>query len=168
MNDHLELSRETRSYDWRHRRSPASIVRAESNNNILMGHLVTRLQPLLGTFNPYIDALIGFKYFFTRTQVSGDLAYDWNELEGLASFEDLTFSFGIGGGIQVEIFEGRLGSDHRSSIVSLDLGLRYLIGPKTEYLAQDAIRVTPGGITFAVERSRTDMLIPRLGVRIVR
>lgn len=29
----------------------------------------------------------------------------------------IDFSF-IGGGVQVEIFEGRLGSDHRSSIVS--------------------------------------------------
>ena len=44
-------------------------VDVTTTNNIVMGHLLLRLQPPRGPFLPYVDGLLGFNYIWTRTSI---------------------------------------------------------------------------------------------------
>jgi len=45
-------------------------VEVETSNNILETHLSLRLQPRHGRIRPFVKALAGFKYLFTRTSLA--------------------------------------------------------------------------------------------------
>lgn len=147
---------------------PASAVSVTSNHHLLTGHLVVRLQPALGPIEPYVDGLLGVNYFFSRTRLEGDIAFERRGLRASTNFDDLSFSYGAGGGIQVRLFEKPLGMYESPTRLSVNLGVRYLYGPETAYLGTESLRVTDRDLTFEPIRSRTDLLLPRLGLQLER
>jgi len=164
------------TYGRESRREPFSTtipdveVRVVTTNNILNGHLFLRLQPGIGSIRPYFDALIGFKYLFTVTEIrnvwtSGD------ENEAIASstnLGDIAFSRGVGFGLAINLGESVLESDNgREGFVSfqLDIGLRYLLGSEADYLKKGSIERVDGNIQFDIDRSRTDTIQMLIGVR---
>jgi hypothetical protein len=84
---------------------PDVTVDVETNNYILLGHLVLRIQPPAGPFRPYAEGVIGFHYLFTQTTIESrdeDIASDTN-------FDDGVLSYGGGGGIMFMVYEGGSG-----------------------------------------------------------
>jgi opacity protein-like surface antigen len=131
-------------------------VRVRTSNNIFLSHFVLRAQPRSGLVRPYVDGLIGLKHLFTRTSIS-DLSDD----ETIASNTDLSdtsFSYGIGGGLQIPLTKGR------ESRIMLDTNVRYLRGGRAEYLRKGSIREVNGVAVFDVLSSRTDVLAVQVGV----
>ena len=137
---------------------PDVYVDVETNNAIAMGHLLVRLQPPTGFVQPYLDGLVGFKYFFTETSIHDE---DYNGEFAIASstnFDDAALSYGIGGGLDVAIHQGR------KAMVLINVGARYLFGTEADYLQEGAIERRDGRAFYTFDRSETDLLVTQLGI----
>ena len=138
---------------------PDVTVDVETNNYLLLGHLVLRIQPPTGSFRPYAEGVIGFNYLFTETTIESreeDIASDTN-------FDDGVFSYGGGGGIMFMVYEGGGG---RPVNVFVDLGARYLKGGKAQYLREGSIRREDGRVLYDIEESKTDLLAIHIGATV--
>ncbi len=131
-------------------------VSVETSNVIAMGHVLLRLQPPSGPVQPYLDGLFGVKYFFTETSVNDDDYYD--EIASTTNFDDAALSYGVGGGIDIMLHQGR------GPAVMINAGARYLFGTEAEYLQEGAIERRNGRVFLFPDRSETDILIMQLGV----
>jgi hypothetical protein len=135
-----------------------------TTNNIGMGHLLLRLQPPSGTVRPYGDAFLGMSYLYTDSRVR-DVDQNRPDLASSTNFDDLAFSYGVGGGLQATAYRGVTQEEGRPYEVAIDARLRYVFGSEAEYLKRGSIREdVDGRLTFDVERSRTDLLLPQIGV----
>lgn len=137
---------------------PDVTVAVETSNAIAMGHLLLRLQPPTGSFQPYIDGLFGFKYFFTETSINDEHHGDHYAIASSTNFDDAALSYGVGGGIDIKIHRG-----HRKSVF-INVGARYLFGSEAQYLKEGSIERRNGQVFFTTERSETDLLITQLGI----
>jgi len=145
-------------------------VRVITTNNILHGHLFLRLQPGVGTIRPYFDALIGFKYLFTQTEIRNVWYNDDDEpIAQSTNLGDLAYSRGVGFGVAIRLLEDDWSSDtgrEQSVGLHLDLGVRYLLGSEADYMKKGSVeRLGDGTISYDIERSRTDTIHPMIGIR---
>jgi hypothetical protein len=143
---------------------PEVTVEVRTTNNILMFHGFVRLQPQEGAVRPYVEGLAGFKYLFTRTSVSD---YSWDEtIASYTNYDDLAGSWGVGAGVDIRLWESHQQKGRGIYDVSLTVGAKYLWGPEAEYLKKGSISQNENGdLTYLVMRSKTDMLTPRVGIR---
>jgi hypothetical protein len=140
---------------------PDIVVRVTTTNAILLGHAFVRLQPGTGAVRPYVEGLAGFHYLFTTTSLRGD----WGETLSSTNFDDLAFSWGLGGGVKLALLRiQRQGRPEKLMGLDLDLGLRWLKGGRAEYLKKGSIRRENGVVTYDVYASRTDLLQAGLGL----
>jgi len=164
------------TYGRESRREPFSTtipdveVRVITTNNIFNGHIFLRLQPGVGSVRPYFDALIGFKYLFTLTEIKNVWtgSDDDESIASSTNLGDIAFSRGVGFGIAINLGESALDSENgREGFVSfqLDIGLRYLLGSEADYLKKGSIERVDGKIRFDIDQSRTDTIQPMIGVR---
>ena len=138
---------------------PDVTVDVETSNNILMAHLVLRLQvPGDGPLVPYVNGLFGFKYLFTETTIESQRTLE--DVATTTNFDDTALSFGGGGGMKIRIYRGQKRTFY------VNLAVDYLIGKKAEYLTKGSIRRQDGQVTYDVQESDTNMLIPRVGVAV--
>ena len=150
-------------YGFEERREPFSpsipdvTVRVETFNAIAMGHVLLRLQPPSGAVQPYLDGLFGLKYFFTETTVRDEDFHD-EAIASTTNFDDVALSYGIGGGIDFQLYRGR------HNAVLINAGARYLFGSEAEYLQEGSIERRNGRVFFTTDRSETDLLIMQLGI----
>ena len=138
---------------------PDVTVDVETNNYILTGHSVLRLQLPTGPFRPYVDGVIGFHYLFTRTSIKSeeqDVASDTN-------FDDGVFSYGGGGGVMFEVYAGGAAKPLN---VYVDVGARYLKGGKAQYLQEGSIRREDGRVLYDIDESETDLLAIYIGATV--
>jgi len=136
-------------------------VDVETSNNIVLGHLVFRVQPQQGTFQPYLEGLFGFKYLFTSTSIKNEFSDE--RIASSTNFDDFASSYGAGAGMVVQLFQ-RENERGRQSSILLHLGARYLLGSNAEYLEKGSIeRLNNGDVVFNVTQSRTDLIMPMIG-----
>jgi len=145
-------------------------VRVITSNNILNGHLFLRLQPGVGSIRPYFDAFIGFKYLFTLTEIKNVWYSDDDEpIASSTNLGDIAYSRGVGFGVAINLLEDNWSSDtgkNQAVGLYLDFGVRYLLGSEADYLKKGSIeRLSDGTIHFEIERSRTDVIHPMIGIR---
>ncbi len=152
-------------------------LRIETGNTITAGHLNLRVQSPTKFFKPYIDGLIGFNHFSTRTSIYDEsddysLSQEGNPLiTSSQQNSDWTYSYGGAGGLMVEISENFL----------IDLRVAYTIGGSASYYVKDDIAewevvfntvptsqddVSQDDISIAAfpKTSKTDLIIGSVGV----
>ncbi len=114
---------------------------------------------------PYADAVGGLTYLFTQTTVGDDDYYDgYGEPFSSTNFEDVALTYGAGAGVLIELHRGA-SDDGRPTSVALDARVRYLVGGEATYLGRgDIERFRDGTIDLYPRTSRTDMVVPHLGV----
>ncbi len=161
MNYGTDKRREIFSYTI-----PDVSVDVRNTNNILMFHGFARLQQRKGVFRPYFEGLLGFRYLFTRTTIKEH--WYTEPIASYTNFDDFSRSWGFGIGADIAIWQRkRIGRRHGVFDVSLNIGIRQLWGSEAEYLKKGSIEPDPyGGITYNVLQSRTDMLVPKIGIRV--
>lgn len=145
---------------------PLEVVNVATSHTVLMGHLVGRLQPAIGRVHPHLDVLVGLKYFLSQTRLVSDIVLDEDGLSSGVDIGDVAFSYGIGGGVDLSLFQGAMGWDDGPVDISMSVGARYLFGSEAEYLTRGAVREEDGTFVFDVARSRTDLLVPQLGFHV--
>ncbi|MFC1553617.1 hypothetical protein ACFL7D_03185 [candidate division KSB1 bacterium] len=143
---------------------PDLTVEVTNKNNIVLGHLLFRLQPNLGSFMPYFDSLIGLKYLFTDTAVKGEKNFE--EIASSNNLSDVAFSYGIGGGMKFKLWEPGIDTlkDVKLFGVYLDLQVRYLFGSEAEYLKKGDITVSGTEVLYNINKSKTELLTMNIGI----
>ncbi|MFQ5601978.1 MAG: hypothetical protein ACE5HS_01765 [bacterium] len=146
---------------------PEVTLDVKTSNNILLLHPLIRIQGKSGFFRPYLDGLIGWHYFFTKTEIKSEDDIDEEPIFSSTQKEDWVFSYGLGGGLMIRIINKlnkEQKSDSQEKEVLLDFRVRYLYGGKAEYLKQGSVRRENGQVFYDVLNSKTDMLTFQLGV----
>ena len=145
---------------------PDVTVRVQNDNNIFLGHILLRVQPPLGPLvkvTPYIDGLIGFNYLFTETKIED--VDKFTEVVSSTNFDDLTLSYGIGGGLMFKLADlGAPGPGLNIMGILLDIKVRYLYGGEAEYLKKGSIRRENGKVFYDATKSKTDLMLYQLGI----
>lgn len=136
-------------------------VRVETTNNLASGHLFFRLQPTNGRIQPYAQALFGLKYLFTQTSIKNIGSDD--EVASSTNFDDVAASYGAGAGVDIVLGSSTSETGKTTSFL-LHVGVDYLLGGNASYLKRGSIRRENGQVTFDVQESRTDLILPRIGV----
>ncbi len=145
---------------------PVEAMNVNVAKNVLLGHFVARLQPTEGVFQPYVDVLAGVKSFVTRVNVDSDVIVFRRGLSQDSRITDLAFSYGVGGGLELALYEYKSGWHDRPAKMSLYGGVRYLFGTKAEYVGEGSWTEVNGRLVFDTVESRTDLLVPHFGIRV--
>ena len=141
---------------------PDVTVDVETTNNIVLGHLFFRIQPQQGVFQPYLEGLFGFKYLFTSTSIEN--ISNGDDIASSTNFDDFASSYGVGAGFEIMV-SARENENGRLRTILIHAGVKYLLGSTAEYLERGSItRLNNGTIEFDISRSRTDLVLPQLGV----
>jgi hypothetical protein len=147
-------------------------VEVENSYNLVRGGLLFRVIPAEMPIRPYLDALVGFNYFYTETVLRqrGSLGSDSPVLRD-TNFKDTAFSYGFGAGVQFKVYrdEGKKDGEEESVPYSIYINLmgRYMYGNEAEYLKKGSIILENGSVTYDVIQSTTDLLYFKLGVSVV-
>jgi opacity protein-like surface antigen len=133
-----------------------------TRNNIFSGHAFLRLQQARADFQPYVDWLVGFKRFFTTSE----LGFGDQGINSVTEIDDWTLSYGIGGGAMFEVYDSTTDGGLNFSI-SVDIGARYLIGGNAEYVKIDSVRIVDDVAVYDITSSKTDMVTARIGASVL-
>jgi hypothetical protein len=138
---------------------PVDVV---TRNNVLLGHLLLRLQHTDATFRPYIDGLFGFGRYWTTTEVT---VLEQTETNTDRDLDTWTVNYGLGGGLMFEVYRTSMsagdGGFATDAAVCVDLGVRYLVGGKADYAKTNTVDEDGN---FDTTSSRTDMVTVHIGV----
>lgn len=137
---------------------PGLLVDLTTANDIYSFGVGPEFHLTSGGVRPYVHAAIGTSNFATTTSAEG--TNNTNPFASTTNFNDWTFAWYGGGGVQVQVSHGR-------RPVFIDGGLRYQSHGQTRYLREGSITpTTGGGVTFTPIESKTDLLIMHLGVQL--
>ncbi|MCS7019267.1 MAG: hypothetical protein RMJ87_09650 [Cytophagales bacterium] len=141
-----------------------STNRVIRRNRIITGHVLVRFQPIIGgPIRPYLDGMLGLKYFRTATEIENNFRNTWSNSNTnrnavtVPNHEDLALSYG--GGIGINIVLG--------NNVWLDLRSVYLPGTVASYVKRGDVYPDPNdpNRTIVVKsRSATHMLNHQVGI----
>ncbi|MEP7066617.1 MAG: hypothetical protein ABI889_11330 [Gemmatimonadota bacterium] len=133
-------------------------VNVKTNNYIVPMSIGAQLARPSGLFRPYLNAGIGGLAFFTESHLEGE--DDQRAFASTTNHSSIAPSWTAGGGIYMPVYNGKTN-------VQLDLGMQYVGGGRTRYLAPGRIADLPGArISVTPLESETHLLIVRLGARI--
>ena len=155
------------NYGSESRREPLSTtipdvtVDVNTTNNFVLGHAIVRVQPNVGTVRPYLQGLLGMNYLFTKTTIE-NRALPGQEVASDVNKSDVTFSYGGGVGIMVNVYSGEEEESLRN--VLIHAGARYVAGGRAQYLREGSIRREAGNVTYDTLESTTDLLSILIGV----
>ena len=134
--------------------------KVSATSNIFSLMFLTRFQSAQPhRLKPFVDVTAGWNVFFSTVSVE-DLSYynsNYDPSYSNSSRAKWAFSYGAAGGVDISL--------SRRDDVGLELKVAYIIGSYTNYLTDPYIDGN-GNVSFQSNNSRTDMLIPQVGVRI--
>jgi hypothetical protein len=146
-------------------------VRVDNSYNLATGNIFVRVLAPEMSVKPYLDALVGFNYFYTETTISERGFGSAEPVLRDTNFEDVALNYGFGSGVMINVFrrdsrdEGNY--THYVNSAYVNIGARYLFGNEAEYLKKGSITRENGEVFFDVQRSKTDLLYFKIGVGIV-
>jgi hypothetical protein len=143
---------------------PDVMVDVTTTNNIFLCHFLFRIQPSKGKLRPYLDGLIGFNYLFTDTRVHSQKFAEGDPIASSNIYNDITFSYGAGGGLMVQVFSKKRNKRKGSFAMYVDMAVRYLKGGRAGYLKEGSIRLENDQVLYDVSRSTTDLVTGYIGV----
>ena len=133
-------------------------VDLHTSHNIFMGGVGLQLQAPSGPIRPYVGGTAGIGTFWTQTSVEGT-DNDQQPFAQTTNQHDNTFAWSGVGGITVPVT--------RSGTVLVDMGVTYQGNGEATYLPPGVVRDSNGDpVTREPVRSRTDMLLYHVGVRV--
>ncbi len=105
-------------------------MRVVTTNNIFHGNLFMRLQPDKSWVRPYLEGVVGFRYFFTDTQIKNVWPADQEPIAQTINLGDVALAYGYGIGCSFDLWHRERNREEQEgpSGVQLEVGLRYLLG----------------------------------------
>jgi hypothetical protein len=133
--------------------------KVSATSNIVSTMFVTRFQSTRHHWlKPFIDLTAGWNVFFSTARIE-DISYysEYSPSYSNSSKAHWAFTYGAAGGIDISL--------NRRDDLGLELKASYLVGSFTNYLTDPQIDGN-GTVSFQQNNSRTNMLIPQVGIRI--
>lgn len=127
------------------------------NSNIYTYHALARFRPFTGRIQIYLDGIVGFKAFTTKTTIMADNGSYSEVVSENRTARDVAASFGWAAGLQLGVtrdlfVEGRLES---------------LQGGQTSFVDPESVKIDKdGNLDFTSVRSSTNVLVFQLGMSI--
>lgn len=157
---HLGIGMTYQNYGWRERHEYFSPniqevqVKVRTTNNIFIPHLVARLEPDLGFFSPFVEGSLGLNYLYTESSIIDD--WDEEEIASTVNYDYVTTNSGVGGGVKFRLYEGY---DNEGDYlkVSMIIKSRFMLGGEADYLREGDLQRNRRGVTYELNRSRTDL-----------
>jgi hypothetical protein len=109
-----------------------------TSNDIAYFNLGPQLAVAGGPVQPYINASIGLAYFATVSSVNGTGNPDTEDFARTTNFDDITFAWQAGTGLRIPLAVSR-------TPIYIDLGARYNLNGRVEYLREGGITDNPDG-----------------------
>lgn len=133
--------------------------RVNATNNIVSLMFLARFQSAKAKkIKPFLDVTGGWNVFFSTVEVERLTFYSsYNSSYSNSSKAHWAPAYGGAGGLDISL--------NKRNEIGLELKVAYLIGAYTKYLTNPYIDGN-GNASFEEKSSRTDMLIPQVGVRI--
>jgi hypothetical protein len=140
--------------------------KVSATNNIFSLMLLTRFQPsqinnksrFFGRLKPFLDLSAGWNVFFSTVDVERQTYYSsYNDNYSKNTKAHWAFTFGPAAGLDIPL--------NKYDDLGLELKVAYLFGGHTKYLTDPYID-NNANVSFKEKESRTDMLIPQVGIRI--
>jgi hypothetical protein len=134
------------------------LVDVKTNNYIAPMSIGPQLTWPSGSFRPYVNAGVGGQALFTESHLEGTA--DRSAFASTTNHSSFAASWVVGGGVYMPVHAGR-------TKVQLDLGMQYLNGGRTRYLAPGSITDLPGAqISVSPLESATHLVVVRFGARV--
>lgn len=130
-----------------------------TSNNIVFAGLGPELGANAGRVRAYVNGSVGFAYFATTSSVEG-ANNDGDPFASSTNFDDMTFAWMTGGGLQLEAQVDR-------HPILIDVGARYHGNGEAEYLRKGDIEDLPdGSVLLNPRRSETNLWTFRVGASV--
>lgn len=133
----------------------------KTTNTLIMTHAIIRFRAQTESyFKPYVDLLVGGKWFYTETKYNNDIVATFLGIEDKSIFgEQVHGAFSYGAGI---------GFSYRRKPLGVDFKVLYLKGGKIDYIAPENFYMDDDGFFYYVKESlpSTDMVFPQLSMSI--
>jgi len=140
------------------------LVEIDTSNNLIQGLACLKFQPGRGHARPYVEALAGLSYFYTRTAVYNN-EFPWHTITAQTDFDYFTFCAGGGAGADFLFKGGGLNPDgSRRTGYRVDFKVRYLFGGRAKYLRGDSINIVDGIPSYNYRDSTTSMVTAQVGL----
>ena len=157
-------------YGWQTRWEPLSwtipdvMVKVSTTNAMARSHALLRVQPRIGPARPYIEGLIGLQHLTTDTRAYDDSSWEHDSIASTNQIRSTVFSYGLGGGLLLNLSRNKSSPEKSAFAVNLEVGVRYIRGGSAYYMTPGDIQLEGNGITYYINRSRTDILMPKIGI----
>jgi hypothetical protein len=130
-----------------------------TSNNIAFAGIGPELGTGPGVVRAYLNGNVGFTYFGTTSEVEGS-DNDGDAFASSTNFDDVTFAWTVGSGIQFRVSSGR-------HPVYIDLGVRYHGNGEAEYLRKgDIVDLPDGSVDIRPQRSETNLWTIGIGASV--
>jgi hypothetical protein len=132
--------------------------RLQTSNGIFFGGIGPELALPLDRVRPYVNTILGFGYFSTTSSLESLWGVE-NDLV-TENLGDGTFSWAIGGGVEVNVKAGR-------TPIDLNLGVRYHENGVVKYLREgDIVDHPDGSVTLFPIVSEANLISFRIGLTV--
>lgn len=141
---------------------PFADYRVRARLNIFSGLFNLRFQSSTGKqrVKPFVEGLIGWNNFYGSTKLQQRNPaedYEWDTVERESTKGYWSLTYGGSTGIDICLDKER--------IIWLECKVSYMIGSNTMYYTNPSVDAN-GNSKFTIAQSRTDMLIPQIGIKI--
>jgi hypothetical protein len=93
-------------------------------------------------------------------------ASNGEEIASTTNNDDNAFAYGFGGGVMIEVYDGKTKTGGKPLQVFVDLNFRYILGGEADYLKEGSIRRENGNVIYDITRSKTDIATAHIGVAV--
>jgi opacity protein-like surface antigen len=134
------------------------IVQEKTSNNIFFAGVGPQITIPLGRVRPYVNAGVGFAYFFTQTSLSTD--DDSYQIAQTTNYSDNSLAYTGGAGFKIPLSVA-------DESIAIDIGARYNSIDNARYLTKGDIVDDPNsdfGIIVTPHESAADFIAYHLGV----
>ncbi len=141
-----------------------------TGHDLVLGHLYLRRTFGRGLLRPHLEALAGFLYPYTSTELSGLRADEYDPVGSTFHRGSTAPSWGLGIGVGLYLHRERdpaESQEERSAggkgrWTALELRLRWIGGGRADWVRKGSVRIEGGEFHFEVRRTTADLLQPSL------
>src|SRR5690625_6496237 len=102
----------------------------------------------------YCVCLVGFNSVITQTTLEERGSVSEEHVMSDTNFDDFTFSYGLGAGLNLRVYQYAGFQDERGTAsptaLYLNGSVRYLFGRRAEYMREGSVQVEAGAVFYAV------------------
>lgn len=162
---HIGMGLTYQNFGWSERYTniygiPEVDLKVRTTNNMVTPHLIMRIESPTQGVKPFVEGTLGFNYLFTESSILDD--WDEEEIASDINHDYLTSSFGLGGGIKIDLYEG-LDDDGDFFGLSMVIRSRLNLGGEAIYMKEGDLERTPNGVILNLRQSRTDLTTFNVG-----